>query len=142
MKKMKRILLLAPLMLAGCVIYRTPDDWIPARDPLTPERISAMKSAGDSDAAIRRELQFHGVEHALSADELVVLKEAGVSDEVLKAAAEADVKTPQEAKPVYHRGSHRHSRCDSCHHSAAPFHFATALSLNYLFGRHWGCRRW
>lgn len=139
MRMMKRLILLAPLLFAGCVFYERPVGWTPERIPLTPDGIAEMKRAGDSDASIRKALEFHGVEYKLSSDDLVMLKDAGASDALLTSAASAPVKTPQEARPIYDRRSY-HRGC-YCHHSAAPFYFATALSLNYVFGRHWGCRR-
>jgi hypothetical protein len=146
MEMMKRLMLLAPLMLASCVIYRTPDGWTPAREPLTPDHIVTMKQGGQTDAQIRSALDFHGLDHKLTSDELVMLKDAGVGDGLLTAATEAQVKTPEEARPIYSRSSHRHYDCAYCR-SAAPVYVATALSLNYLFG-HWGhhhhrhYRRW
>ena len=144
MKMMMRLLCALPLLLVGCVFYRTPDGWIPARVPLTIERLVEMKNDGDSDATIKRELAFHGVEYKLNADDLVALKEAGAGDSLLKAAAEAPVKAPAEARPIYHRHSHAHYDYDA-HYAAVPVYIGAALSLNYIFGRNWGCRprsRW
>lgn len=144
---MKRLALLAPLLLVGCVFYRGPDAWIPARVPLSAERIAELKRAGVSDATLRRELDHHGVERKLDADDLVTLKDAGAGDEFLAAAAAAPVREAEEARPVYYRHAHSHHGCDYCH-ASVPFFIGTALSLNYVFGRSWrvrGCRpgaRW
>jgi len=139
MKMMKRLMFLAPILLAGCVFHAGPSGWIPARVPLTPDRIAEMKRAGESDATIRRELDFHGVDHKLTADELVEIKEAGAGDALLAAAVAAPVRAPEEARPVYHRHSRRADDCGYCD-TAVPVFVATALSLNYIFGRHWGGR--
>lgn len=136
---MTRLSLLAPILLAGCVFHAGPSGWIPARVPLTSVRIAEMKRAGTSDAAIRKELDFHGVEHKLTADELVEIKEAGAGDALLAAAVAAPVREPEEARPVYHRHSHRYHDCGYCD-ASVPVFIATALSLNYIFGRSWGGR--
>lgn len=140
MRMMKRLLFLAPLLFAGCVVYRTPDAWIPARNPLPPDQIAELKRSGVSDASIRRELETHGVLRKATSDDLIALKEAGAGDELLAAVVATPVRAPQEAQPVYHRRSYY--RDDYYYsHSAVPV-IATALSLNYVFGR-WGrCRRW
>lgn len=136
------LLLSSLFLLGGCVIYQRPSGWIPAREPLTVQRLAEMKRAGTSDAEIRKQLEFHGVESKLTAEDLVELKEAGAGDALLAAAATAPVKTPEEARPIYERHSHRAYDCEYCHtHTVAPFYFATALSLNYIFSRSWGrCR--
>ncbi len=140
MRMMKRVLCLAPLVFAGCVVYRTPDAWIPARNPLPPEQIVELKKAGVSDASIRKELQAHGVLHKATSDDLVALKEAGAGDDLLAAVVSAPVRIPQEAQPVYYRRSYYHDDY-YYRYSAVPV-IATALSFNYVFGR-WGhCRRW
>lgn len=144
MKTMKKLTLMFPalFLLGGCVIYQRPTGWTQAREPLTAERLAEMKRAGTSDSAIRRQLEFHGVESKLTADDLVELKDAGAGDALLAAAASAPVKEPQEAQPIYERHSHRAYDCEYCHaYTVAPLYFATALSLNYIFGRSWGrCR--
>ena len=144
MKMMKRLPLLLSclVLLGGCVIYQRPSGWIPAREPLSAQRLAEMKRAGTSDAAIRKQLEFHGVESKLTADDLVELKDAGASDSLLSTAASAPVKSPEEARPIYERHSHSAYDCEYCHaYTVAPFYFATALSLNYVFGRSWGrCR--
>lgn len=144
MKMMKRlpVLLSSLVLLGGCVIYQRPSGWTPAREPLSAQRLAEMKRAGTSDAAIRRQLDFHGVESPLTADELVELKDAGAGDALLAAAASAPVKSPEESRPIYERHSHRAYDCEYCQaYTVAPLYFATALSLNYIFGRSWGrCR--
>jgi hypothetical protein len=140
MQMMKRLLFLAPMLLAGCVFYAGPDAWIPARNPLPPEQIVELKKAGASDASIRAELRDHGVLRKANSDDLVALKEAGAGDDLLTAVAAAPVRTPQEAQPVYYRRGYYHDDY-YYRYSAVPV-IATALSLNYVFGR-WGtCRRW
>jgi hypothetical protein len=113
MGSMKRLMFLAPVLLAGCVIYDRPATVIPARVPLTAGEMIAMLRGGTSDETIRKELSIHGVARKLTADELIQLKEAGAGDELLQAAVAAEVRQPREAQVVYHRnrydGYHRYS---------------------------------
>lgn len=135
MKGMKRLMLLAPLILAGCVFHTRPSGWIPARTPLTAESMAEMKRSGMSDPAIRQELNYHGLAYKLNADDLILLKQAGAGDALLSAAATAPVKTPQEARPIYNHHSHH---CGyGCSHWAAPVYLAAGVGLGYLFG-YWG----
>jgi len=63
-----------------------------------------MKRAGASDATIRQELRYHGVDHKLSADELVDIKEAGAGDALLSAAVSTPVREARGTpSPSYYR---------------------------------------
>lgn len=102
--KMKALaLVLGSLALGGCVLYedraRT-REVLPAVDPLSVSEIVAMSNGGLTVSTIRQELAAHGVERRLNADDIIFLKENGVSDEVVTAALEAPVKTPRPATVV------------------------------------------
>lgn len=137
MGSMKRLLFLAPLLLAGCVIYDQPAEVIPARVPLTAEEMIAMRGGGTSDETILLELADHGIARKLSADELVKLKESGAGDALLQAAVAAEVRRPREAQVVYHR---RYEFYDP----GISFAIGTVFGLNLgrrHHGYHGGSRR-
>jgi len=139
MKMMKRLLYLAPLLLVGCVFYDRPIGWIPARDPLTPERIVEMKRAGRSDSEIRRVLDFHGLAYKVNADDLIAIKAAGAGDALLTAVATAPVKKPEEAKPIYEQSRHSHADPGFW---AVPLGFAVGVGFGYAWGPYWGHCHW
>jgi hypothetical protein len=140
---MKRLTLLAPILLAGCVVQSGPVAWTPARVPLSVDEIAAMRRAGTSDDTIRRDLQANGVERKLTADDLVALKEAGAGDSLLAAAASAPVLEPEDAQPLYHRHLYSYDQCVYCG-AYAPAYFALGFAFNNFFFRcHRGFRtRW
>lgn len=112
--KMKALALaLGALTLGGCVLYedraRT-REVVPAVDPLSVSEIIAMSNGGMTAETIAQELARHGVERRLTADDIIQLKESGVDDAVVRAAVEAQVKSPTPTRiveevevPVYYR---------------------------------------
>ena len=139
MQMMKRLLYLAPLVVAGCVVYDKPTGWIPAREPLTPESIVALKRAGRGDSEIRRILEYHGLAYKVNADDLIAIKNAGAGDALLSAIASAPVKTPQPAQPVYEPPRHSYVPPGAW---AVPLGFAVGLGFGYYWGPYWGHCHW
>jgi hypothetical protein len=86
-KKLKCLLPLAGLLLAGCVTrtYTV----APAPGPLpsgpTVAEVQTMVKAGISDEVIVNQIQNAGTHYTLTADQIIALKAAGASDTVLNA---------------------------------------------------------
>ena len=105
--KMKLLLPLAGLLLAmglgltGCVTYAvvTP----PAGPTLA--QVQSMTQAHVSDAVIVSQIQNSPTRYQLTADQIIALKKAGVSDAVLNALINTASKpVPQPTTPVYQTG--------------------------------------
>jgi len=140
---MKGLLFLAPLVLAGCVFYDQPVGWVPARDPLTPERIIELKREGQTDSNIRRLLEYHGVAYKVNADDLIAIKQAGAGDPLLSAVATAPVRRPQEARPIYDSGPrHYYHGPPAYSYWGPPLYFAAGAAFGYYWGPYWGRCYW
>jgi hypothetical protein len=103
MKKMLTALSL--LLLAGC-FYEVRDRraMAPAAPPLTRGEVEKMAAAGVSDAVILETVDHRGAK-VLSADDIVALKTAGASDEVISRMQSNVRKEPEIVyveSPVYY----------------------------------------
>ena len=125
-------LLLSGSLLAGCVAYEQ-RVYEPAVNPVTPADVASMTRAGYSEAHILRMIQSNGVAWKPSAEELIMLRTAGVSDYVQGALIEAPVTTyrpPVEHRTVVYRD-----------YAVEPaFTLGVGLFTGYMLGRHFRCR--
>ena|SRR5688572_15535103 len=137
MNMMKRLVYLAPLLVVGCVHQHGPDAWIPAVNPLPPERIVAMKRSGMADGAIWREVELQGVLRKANSDDLVALKQAGAGDGLIGAVTTAPVRMPEPARPVYYPHPPGYHEVDAFNAAAATF--VTIAGFALLYGAAWAC---
>lgn len=127
---MRRLLLAAPLLGLGCVMY---DDSyvIPGRDPVSSVEVLELRRNGASDDTILARIYSEGVNRKLNADDIIMLKQQGVSDAVIQAMLQAPITTPVEGRVV-------RSRRTYYNHDADNLFF---FGLGWLFGRghhgHW-----
>jgi hypothetical protein len=91
------ILAMCGSLLAGCLAYET-RSYDPGVDPVGRDEAVSMTRAGYTDAAILDRIRKDGVETRPSADDVVSMKEAGVSSTVLNAMLEAPVHAPRPAR--------------------------------------------
>jgi len=91
------ILLLCGSTLGGCVVreYRTSS---PAVVPVTKGEVLSLKAAGQPDAVILERIRTDGVDRTPGADDLIEMKNAGVSSAVLDEMLRAPVTPPQPAR--------------------------------------------
>jgi len=91
------ILVLGIPLLGGCFVreYRTRT---PAVNPVTREDVMAMSAAGYPDSAILERIGREGVLRAPGADDIITMKNAGVSNAVLDGMLRAPVTVPQPAR--------------------------------------------
>ena len=90
--KIKYLLPLAGLLLAGCVT-RTYTVSTPPPGPSIAE-IQSMAQAHVGDSVIVSQIQNSSTRYSLTADQIIALKNAGVSDAVLNAMINSAGKTP------------------------------------------------
>ncbi len=97
--RMKKPLILAlcASLLGGCVAYER-RSYEPGLDPVGRDEAVSMTRAGYTDAVILERIRKDGVESRPSADDVVSMKEAGVSSSVLNAMLEAPVTVPRPAR--------------------------------------------
>jgi hypothetical protein len=92
-------LILATSLLAGCVVherrYATP-----GVTPVSKQEVLSMTTSGYADDAILARIQQDGVDRRPSADDLVEMKSAGVSEMVMNTMMSAPVTVPR--APVEH----------------------------------------
>jgi hypothetical protein len=134
MNSMRRLLSLAPLLVAGCVFPQSPDAWVPGVNPVPPEHIVELKKSGVADATIWRDVGSQGLLRHPTSDELIAMKQAGSSDEFIRAVAKAPVRVPEPARPVYHApppGYHESN--------AAISTFVAIAGIALLYGAAWAC---
>ena len=125
-------LLLCGSLLAGCVAYER-RYYEPGVSPVSPADVASMTRAGYSEAHILRMIQANGVAWKPSADELIMLRTAGVSDYVQSAMIEAPVTAYR--PPVEHRTVVYHD------YAVEPaFNLGVGLFAGYMLGRHFRCR--
>ena len=126
------LLALCASLLAGCVAYEQ-RVYEPGVSPVTPGDVASMTRAGHSEAHILRMIQSHGVAWKPTAEELIMLRNAGVSDYVQGAMIEAPVTTyrpPVEHRTVVYRD-----------YAVEPaFNLGVGLFTGYMLGRHFRCR--
>lgn len=134
MKPMRCLTLLAPLLVAGCVFPQTPDAWIPGVNPVPPEHIVELKRSGVPDQTIWKDVGTQGVLRHPTSDELIAMKQAGASDEFIRAVAKAPVRVPEPARPVYHPPPPGYYES-----SAAMSTFIAIAGIALLYGAAWAC---
>jgi hypothetical protein len=100
---MRRLLVIAPLVLvSGCTVSERVER-IPAREPVSVESMVADLAAGAPEAQVCAEIQAHGVLRSPSPDDVIALKRAGASDALVIAVLRAPVTTPSPARRIVHR---------------------------------------
>lgn len=99
---MKPLLLVSPLLLPSGYIINAGQRTtvVPARDPLSVGRIIELTKSGASDATFNREIADNGLTTKLTSDQVVDLKQAGVSEAVIQAAMATPVLPPRPAQTV------------------------------------------
>ncbi|HXG62286.1 MAG TPA: hypothetical protein VNO22_12965 [Planctomycetota bacterium] len=97
MRKALILTLCGSLLLGGCVAYEH-RSYDPGVTPVSHNEVVAMTRAGYSEAAILERIRKDGVERRPTADDIVALKEQGVSSAVLNALLEAPVTVPRPAR--------------------------------------------
>jgi hypothetical protein len=95
--KIKYLLPLAGLLLTGCVT-RTYTGTTPPGPSLA--EVQALVQAHVSDTVIVSQIQNSSARYALTADQIIALKNAGVSDPVLNALINTASKAPVQATTV------------------------------------------
>ena len=100
--KIKLLLPLAGLLLAGCVT-RTYTVTTPPPGPSVAE-VQSMVQAHVSDSVIVSQIQNSSTRYALSADQIIALKAAGASDAVLNALIASASKPTSQTTTTVERG--------------------------------------
>ena len=100
--KIKYLWPLAGLLLTGCVT-RTYTVTAPPPGPTLAE-VQSMVQAHVSDAVIVSQIQNSSARYALTSDQIIALKNAGVSDTVLNAMINTASKPPVQATTVIQSG--------------------------------------
>ena len=91
-------LLVAPL-LAGCIVHET-IEYVPPRQPVTVERALTLLRSGVHDSVVRADLRANGMLRPPAADEIVALKRAGASDELLQEMIAAPPTAPRPGEVI------------------------------------------
>ncbi len=125
MQKALILTLCGSLLLGGCVAYEH-HSYDPGLTPVSAEEIVSMTRAGYPEARILERLRRDGVQRRPTADEIIALKEQGVSSAVLNAMLEAPVTVPRPA---------RETRTVVYDYEPAILVGAAAV-FGYLLGRH------
>ncbi len=129
---MKKILLcaVAPVLLSGCLLVeeRSYRDGPP---PLTPNGVISMTAEGQSEEFIIGALARRGMDHRLAANELILLKDSGVSNRVMTEMLETPVRV---STPVLEQRSYRWVRYDPFLEDA--IHVGTSALAGYLWWKH------
>lgn len=97
--KQTLILALVTSLLAGCVVHERRTS-IPGVTPVTKQEVLSMTTSGYADDALLARIHQDGVERRPSADDLVEMKSAGVSESVMNAMMSAPITVPR--APVDH----------------------------------------
>jgi PBP1b-binding outer membrane lipoprotein LpoB len=94
--EMKRFLTatLAATLLGGCVVHEHRTS-IPGVTPVTKQEVLTMTSSGYTDEALLARIRQDGVERHPSAEDLVEMKNAGVSEAVMNEMLSAPVTVPR-----------------------------------------------
>lgn len=116
---------LGALLLGGCIAreYRTVE---PGSVPMTEGDVIGMTRAGYSDSAIVRRIREQGIDRRPTADDVVKLRDHGVSDGVVTALLEAPVTTPRPPR----------ERRVVVHDYTPALVVGAAAVTGYLLGRH------
>ena len=124
---MKRLacVLLCGSLLGGCVMYE--DRYhTPGVTPVQKADVLAMRAAHYPDGQILDMIHKNGIARRLTADEIIEMKDAGVSSPVMNAMLEAPVTQYRPATEVRH-----------VYHDYEPaFTLGAAALTGYLIGRH------
>lgn len=83
-----------PVVLSGCVLYESVER-IPGVSPSSPERVVSLARAGVPAHELASDIRANGVIRRPSADDIVSMKEAGVSDRLIQLMLEAPVTVPR-----------------------------------------------
>ena len=90
---MRKLLLipLLPFLLTGCLLVeeRHLEEGPP---PLTTNGVISMSAAGHSESFIVGAIYRRGMDHPISAIELIELQEAGISDRVMREMVDAPIR--------------------------------------------------
>jgi hypothetical protein len=124
---MKRALciLLGGSLLGGCVMYEDVHH-TPGITPVQKADVLAMRAANYPDGQILDMIHKNGVARRPSADDVVEMKNAGVSTSVMNAMLEAPVTTFRPTTEVRYR-----------YYDYEPaFNLGAAALTGYLIGRH------
>jgi hypothetical protein len=108
---MKRFALALPLLFAGCLMYEE-REVIPARNPVSIGEIVQMRAEGASDDAMLGEIYANGVGHHPTADDVVWMKKAGLSDTVVQAMINAPMGIRRPEQVVVRRSYYRDEGVD------------------------------
>ncbi len=139
---MKKLVLALPLLLASCLVYEE-RQVIPAQNPVTIGEVITMKSQGAPDSAILAEIYQSGVYHNPTAEDIVWMKQAGLSDAVITAMINAPIGMKREAQVITRR-----TYDDTAASSAVSFGVGALLgwsigrSHRHYYHQSSGCRRW
>ncbi len=112
----------------------------------TMDQVISMSQAGLSDSVIVTHVQTHGVAYRLQPTDLIVLKQAGVSDPVIRAMQTARLATTPPPAPVYRDRvivEERHYVAPVYHHHGCPpwqpcYPPPPPRPYPYRTGVHWG----
>ena len=129
---MKKILLtaLAPALLSGCLVVEE-RQFREGPAPLSTNGVIMMTANGKPDSFVIGALYHRGMDHRPTADELIELQNAGVSNRVMTEMLEAPVRT---SAPVIHRKKRYYYRHDPVLDDAVLF--GAGAIAGYLFRKH------
>ncbi len=109
----------AAMALAGCT-YAVREDV--ARDPVTRLEVVRLTRAGVADDTIIARVHREGMSETLSAEEIVSLKQDGVSDRVIQSMISAPVAQPR--RTIVYR-------------YVDPVWWWGGLQIGWYYGRYW-----
>lgn len=95
----KAVALAAATLLSGCVVHQSRTS-IPGVNPVTKQEVLSMTASGYADDALLDRIRQDGVERRPTAEDLVEMKNAGVSEAVMNEMVSAPVTVPR--APVDH----------------------------------------
>ena len=101
------IVALCGSLLGGCAVYDHEESYYaPGVTPVTQGQVISMSKAGYPDSTIQETIRQNGVDHRPGADEIVHMKQQGVSSGVMNSMLEAPVtyyRPAREHRTVYYR---------------------------------------
>ena len=130
---MRKLILsaLAVASLSGCYYHEyRHSDYVPGVNPVNPSAVPGMIQMGYSENDIRGLVIENGVLHKPSTDDLISLKQMGVSDALMSDLIEAPVREPRPAIEYRHTDVHDHY-CEP----DPVFNFGAGLLTGYLWAR-------
>ncbi len=100
----KRILMVAAFFLTTLVSSSFSQTYEEDREPLTLKEVIELTQAGVSDDVIIKQIKATGASFELSTDDILFLKDTGVSDQVIEAMIETAQEEPVRREVhIYHR---------------------------------------